>query len=63
MNDEPEILFGHAVTGFVEWYREHYKYLQTLFTEAAAKQFDTIEDFAVEIYLTLKCGYDFESVA
>jgi hypothetical protein len=63
MNDEPEILFGHVVRGFSEWYREHYAYLQTLFTKDAERQFESIEDFAVEVYLTLKCGYDPEPAA
>jgi hypothetical protein len=54
--NKPEILFGHRVRGFVEWYNEHCEYLKTLFTKEAEDIFGSLEDFAVELFLTIKCG-------
>ena len=51
---EPIITFGIYVKGFSEWYKEHFNEVKEQFTKEVEELFDTLEDFAVEVYMTIR---------
>jgi hypothetical protein len=48
------VTFGKYVKGFEEWYQMNFNEVQAEFTPEAKDLFDTIEDFAVEIYFQMR---------
>jgi hypothetical protein len=50
----PIITVGHFINGFVDWYVTNFETVQPLFTEEVKELFDSVEDFAIEIFFELK---------
>jgi hypothetical protein len=42
---------------FRQWVNEHLAVIQEFFTPEVAEEYGTLEDWAVELYLTIKAGY------
>jgi hypothetical protein len=50
MNEIPQLTFSKIVIGFEEWFKANFNDLVQAFTPEAEHLFDTLEDFAVEIF-------------
>lgn len=46
----PSITFGQLIIGFPQWYNTNFNEIQNSFTSEAQELFETIEDFAVELF-------------
>lgn len=49
----PKLTFSKLIIGFEEWFKSNYKELASNFDATTEYLFDTLEDFAVEIYFDL----------
>jgi hypothetical protein len=49
-----ELTFSKLIKGFAQWFNDNQKEITESFTPEAAELFDTLEDFAVEIYCEIK---------
>ena len=48
--------FGKLVYGFEQWIAANLATVQECYTAKAQELFETFEDFAVELYMEIKCG-------
>lgn len=46
----PPITFGQYLNGFVEWFTQNLQEIQNQFSPELKNEFETLEDFAVELY-------------
>jgi hypothetical protein len=56
MNLTPEITIGRYVKGFAVWYESIYHYVQQIwndFSDDIKDEFETIENFAIELFFEL----------
>ena len=49
----PSITFSRLVVGFEEWFVSNWKIILPLYTPDQQERFETVEDFAVEIFGTM----------
>lgn len=50
-----KFLFGYVVKGFVEWFTQNKVEIEIAYKETEAEVlFETLEDFAVELFLEMK---------
>jgi hypothetical protein len=50
-----KLLFGFVLKGFVEWFTTNQTVIELAYKETEAEvAFETLEDFAVELFLELK---------
>lgn len=55
MNAQPAYL--HLVPGFNEWFAQMSQHLIEFFkVPEVESEFETLEDFGLEVYLTIRCG-------
>jgi len=50
----PQLTFSVYTEGFKDWFISNFQVLTDCFTQDAEDLFETIEDFAIEVYLELK---------
>jgi hypothetical protein len=53
----PVITHGNLLIGFPEWFRKHYTTLKELFTPEAEAEYETLEDFAIEVHDKVTTDY------
>ena len=51
---EQHITYSKILPGFSEWFTKYFFTIKELFTKEVEELFETLEDFAVELYLTIK---------
>jgi inosine/xanthosine triphosphate pyrophosphatase family protein len=57
MNEATQhITYSKVLNGFPEWFAKYFPAVKSSFTIEAEELFETLENFAVELYLTLKVG-------
>jgi hypothetical protein len=50
------ITYSKVLKEFPEWFTKYFSTIKELFTAEVEDLFETLENFAVELYLTIKTG-------
>ena len=53
---ESTLTYSKIQPDFVSWFKKYHEVVRKYFTPEAEDLFETFEDFALELYLTIKTG-------